>query len=778
MKPLHILSLFLLLAASSAHAQIRSSWFDINPNQSGLDPSDPNGASGGRVNGIGGFADMSIVFVASEWGGLWSSVDQGNNWFRVRSYQPTAMFDVKVAAATDIAPNGTIYASSAYDGRIGTNTLGNAITQSGLAFSRNRGSTWLTVPLPTGPCIGGILADEPSGWNIAIRANNPRHVYVGTNCGLLMTVNGGINWAYVDPSPADSVFEPVFGVVAPGGQGIAVISQNGFFSSADNGVIWAQGGAGLITGGFGDLAVSPFEPNVLYAAVNGRLLESADGGATWPTSITLPFNAGRTPFVATNRRSNNRYDLWYGHFGLARAACTAQVPAVIGGPARAPTNSWASDLSKPNGAHNDMSEIFFDPRPQVDACPLLVGSDGGVYRNTDRGSGCQNPSWEQPNVSPHGLWLFGFDGMIGNNGADQLYFGLQDNGVWGTTNAPRGAVGAWPVWDNEFCCDGFGVAVRPGEVHDVEGSYGSGRAFQLHRSGEGFAGKGDINTYPTNNPILTFTSGRAIVSFGPNSLLTTFTTTTGPRDNIYFSTNMNSGSINWTSIGFPGTSFGGNGGLKASASGRSPVFFFHAGNGQPYNQGDIAYYNGAIAGNTWNLVTRPTGATAFTVYDVDPNNCRRMMASAVDVSGNFRTWRTNNLGSTWTNMPALDNLMIGGGAFKNFSTSGPRNFYPNRGQVFQPYMFEINPVNSNIAVAGAADAGIFLTTDFGNNWVPLTNPTNPTSVASVGVNVAPHIPRPLFAWFGPSTFTNNTTAFDVWIGTQGGGVHKFLIETP
>ena len=775
MKTLQSLFLLLLLMVSSAQAQIRSNWFDINPNQSGLDPSDPNGASGGRVHSIGAFADMSLVFVASEWGGLWSSLDQGNNWFRVRSYQPSAMFDVKVAARTDVAGRGTIYASSAYDGRVGINTAGNAITQSGLAFSRDRGASWLTVPLPPGPCIGGILRDEPTGWNIAIRPTNSREVFVGTNCGLLVTLNSGITWNYIDPSPADGVFEPVFAVVTPGNQGIAVISQNGFFSSPDNGVTWVQGGAGVIPGGFADLAVSPYEPNVLYAAQNGVVRESVDGGATWPTLIALPAGAGvgRSSFISTNRRAQNQYDLWYGGVRLHRTNCNAQVPPVVGGAARVTIN-WSGDLSKARGAHNDMGEVFFDPRTATDACPMLVASDGGVYRNTDLGGGCQTPSWEQPNVSPHGLWLFGFDGMIGSNGADQIYFGLQDNGVWGTTNAPRGPTNPWPIWDNEFCCDGFGVAVRPGEVHDVEGFYSSAaRGFQLHRSGEGFSGKGDINTYPTSIGVLTFTSGRAIVSFGANSLALTMA-----DRNVFVSTNMNSGSINWTPLGFPVTSFTGNGGLKASVSRRSPVFFYHSGFGRPFDLGDIAYYNGAAAGNTWNTVTRPTGFQGFTVYDVDPNNCNRMMASAIDAAGNFSTFRTDDLGSTWTNMPMLDNLMVGNGAFKNNSSSGPQDFYPNRGQVWQPYMFEINPVNSNIAVAGAADAGIFLTTDFGNNWVPLTNPTNPTSLASVGVNVAPHIPRPLFAWFGPSTFTSNTTAFDVWIGSQGGGIHKFLIESP
>ena len=44
---------------------------EINPNQSTLDASDPDGASGGRVNGLAiDPRNDNVMYAASEWGGI------------------------------------------------------------------------------------------------------------------------------------------------------------------------------------------------------------------------------------------------------------------------------------------------------------------------------------------------------------------------------------------------------------------------------------------------------------------------------------------------------------------------------------------------------------------------------------------------------------------------------------------------------------------------------------------------------------------------------------
>ena len=106
------------------------------------------------------------------------------------------------------------------------------------------------------------------------------------------------------------------------------------------------------------------------------------------------------------------------------------------------------------GAHNDWGHRLCSGA--TDACPILFSSDGGIYRNlTGARPGCHTPKWEQPNVTPHALWNFGFSGFAAAPGAapEHLYFGNQDTGTFGAVNG-----GATPVtWTNQRCCDGFDV---------------------------------------------------------------------------------------------------------------------------------------------------------------------------------------------------------------------------------------------------------------------------------------------------------------------------------
>ena len=61
-----------LMAGAPAFGQV--SFTDINPNQSTLHPTDPDGASGGRVNGLASVErDPNTFYAATEWGGIYKS---------------------------------------------------------------------------------------------------------------------------------------------------------------------------------------------------------------------------------------------------------------------------------------------------------------------------------------------------------------------------------------------------------------------------------------------------------------------------------------------------------------------------------------------------------------------------------------------------------------------------------------------------------------------------------------------------------------------------------
>ncbi len=119
----------------------------------------------------------------------------------------------------------------------------------------------------------------------------------------------------------------------------------------------------------------------------------------------------------------------------------------------------------------------------------------------------------------------------------------------------------------------------------------------------------------------------------------------------------------------------------------------------------------------------------------------------------------------------LGNTATGAPVFVNRTNLGRLTATLSFGTYWQPSLFKFDPLDPTTIVAGAVDAGLFLSLDSGADWQPISTPVNPTSTS-------PHIPRPLFAYFSPGRFSASTNAFDVWVGTRGAGVMKVVLETP
>ncbi|MCI0528208.1 MAG: glycoside hydrolase [Nitrospira sp.] len=353
--------LFVVSTASFAQVTIT----EINPNQSTLDPIDPDGASGGRVNGLASVASNNKVFyAASEWGGIYKSTDQGRTWFRLNRHLPMATWDVEI----DPKDPNKVYATSFYDGRI--NSL------AGINVSTDGGNTWTHPATATPPetyNCPAIRREEPSAFGISVDPNKPQNVYIGTNCGLAISKDSGVTWKFVDPTPEDPA-NNVWDVVAHHDGIIDICGDDGHFRSTDGGTTWITG-IGLPSGRC-SIAVSPYESHVLFVVVGTSIFESDDGGTTWPTTFVNPSPQGRIPFVATNRRSQNSFDLWFGDVRLYRASCRTPSPPAPGGTPRCPpSGTWAGPFTRSAGGHDDSGDIVFDTQATIDACPMLFSSD-------------------------------------------------------------------------------------------------------------------------------------------------------------------------------------------------------------------------------------------------------------------------------------------------------------------------------------------------------------------------------------------------------------------
>lgn len=796
-------SLALLLAASLlAHGQITIT--EINPNQSSLDPTDPDGASGGRINGLAVAPGSNQVFyAASEWGGLYKSTDAGRTWARLNGHQPTVTWDVEVSPGDA----NRVIATSFYDGRLNS--------RSGISVSTDGGNTWTrpaSATPPAGFCAAASRRDEPAAFGISFDRANPRNVFVGTNCGLAISNDAGATWRFVDPTPTDGA-DDVWDVVVHHGGVIDLCGDDGHRRSTNGGAAWATATGTALPSGRCSIAASPDEAHVIFAAVGLSIFESDDGGLNWGTQFNNPTPQGRIPFVATNQRAGAAFDLWFGDVSLFRAGCTTPSPATPGGAPRCPaSNSWAGGFTRGAGGHDDSGDILFDPRTRIprestsqscllectaernacmsevgdpggplasqcvqrfnqcrqrcatapppmipvsDPCPLLFSSDGGVYFNTRTTSpGCHTPTWEQPNVTPHGLWLFGMSGAprAGASGED-LYFGNQDNGTFGTTNAG----GASPTWINRECCDGFDDSASNTRVLYTVCCFNPAPANRLLLRDPGMTGGGFVPTAslpPGNLP--GFRAIDIIDRFGPQHyvLLTT--------NGIFVTTNVAASPIVWTQLGAATTPANACG-VRASGTASNPTFYVESGNCLGSSQDALFRYTGTAPGGAWQQVQPPGNTGGFGIFNVDPGNANRLFASHI-TNTTVNMVQSTNGGASWTVNAALNNQLTGGGVFKMRTLRGASDFTGFNGYV-QPTLIAQDPFDPNILIAGGADSGLFLSRNGGASWTVVTD--------NSGTATRPHIPRPRFAYF-----SHEDCRVNIFVGTQGRGVWRLSFTIP
>jgi hypothetical protein len=167
----------------------------------------------------------------------------------------------------------------------------------------------------------------------------------------------------------------------------------------------------------------------------------------------------------------------------------------------------------------------------------------------------------------------------------------------------------------------------------------------------------------------------------------------------------------------------------------------------------------------WTEIKPSDGSAHFGVIDVDRRNPDRILASILGAEV-VAMAASSDGGSTWRSLQGLDSLMTDGGAVRYRNHHGPSAFTSFDGYV-QPTMVAFDPGDTAIVIAGAADAGIFLSRNGGTGW---------TRIHDTGAAFAP-IPRPLFAFFTHDDPSARHHAV-VYVGTQGRGVWKLVLPSP
>jgi hypothetical protein len=717
---------------------------DISPTESIPPLTDADGATGGRIHHLSS-ADGKTWFAASEWGGLYRSGDSGLTWEHVDSFQASAAWDVRV----DPTNAKRIYATALFDGRRSGG--------SGLSVSDDGGSIWRDVALSyPSNCEEDWRRTQPSAFGISIDPADHKLVYVGTSCGIAESRDGGLTWT-INAVTVSGGVRTVWSVQAHGGI-VDACGDEGHFRRESSGGVWNSPGGLPLPGGIcSSIVAAPSEPSVVFAVVGTAFFESDDSGQTWYEPFSDPDAppTGRIPFLSVNVRNPKAFDLWVSDVGLYRFACRlAEKPADKKRP-RCSALSSGGSYTRSVGGHDDVGTLAFDPTRVQDACPLLLASDGGIFRNANlKAPACHSPSWVPPSRSPRALWVYGLAASSNPATGDvQLFAGAQDNGFMATraANAPK------VQWRNTTCCDVFSIAASARVVLYTQCCYPTGTwLFAYSPSSASIvrvdAPSGAISGWQSTS-----------VAHGPVDDFAVVSST-----GVWLTHNALASPGRWTLLGAPvtapeWTSESHFVGVKASVPGTDAHWFAEVLNGV---SGARELWrlppNGA-----WRKVPPAIAGRGVTVWDVDAAHPNRIIAAWQRPGQDPQMMITTDTGANWSRLASLDVAMTASGALRYRTDSGPTEFTTFHGYG-QPTLLAFDPEDSATIIAGGADAGVLLSRDGGASWTSVRSTT--AGSGTTGRTVT----RARLAVF--SHDAEDAHSVNVYLGTQGGGIWRLRIS--
>jgi photosystem II stability/assembly factor-like uncharacterized protein len=353
------------------------------------DPLSPQSLTGLRLRGIGPAltsgrvvdlavhpADHHHYYVAAASGGVWKTINSGTTW--------TPVFDAQGSYSIGCLALDPKDPSVVWVGTGENNSQRSVSYGDGVYKSVDGGKSWRKVGLEKSEHIGRILIDPRNSDVVYVAAQGPlwgpggdRGLYKSGDGGktwkniLQISENTGVTDLAIDHQNPDILYAAswqrrrhVFTLINGG-------PESAIYKSTDAGATWNKLRSGLPNGDLGriGLAVSPVDPNVVYATIEATgnlsgIFRSSDKGATW---------VRMNPSIAQG--------MYYGQIICdPKDVDRIYVPNVImmvsddGGRTLRPLG----ERSK----HVDNHAIWINPN---NTNHYLVGCDGGVYESFDRG---------------------------------------------------------------------------------------------------------------------------------------------------------------------------------------------------------------------------------------------------------------------------------------------------------------------------------------------------------------------------------------------------------
>lgn len=573
-------------------------WKQIGP--AIVPDSTPQGGKGGmgRINCIR-LSDKSpsTVWVGTAAGGAWKSTDEGKTWNPMTDNLPAL-------SVSDIAIHPT--SASTVFIATGDADVGGSIPywhySAGILRTDDGGKTWK----PTG--LSYFQHQEYIIRRLLISPSTPNLMLAGTNDGILLSSDGGVIWENVQSGNfRDMEYQPGNPLV------VYATTGNTVFKSTNAGKNWVQLSSG-ITGVINlKIAVTPANPNYVYAIGCGSnqgfagLWLSADAGATWKKQSSSP-NILSWSVTGTGQQSQGGQ----GSYDLAIAAPNAAAATVIIGG----VNIWRSinsgtswdcvahwsggtNGSKPY-VHADVHELITTAKGYI-----YAGTDGGIFRSEDGGN-----SWVDLSK---GLCIAQFYRIsVGATSANIILGGAQDNG----TSRYNGT-----SWTQAYGGDGMNCIV---DYKNTKIVYASIYAGNIYRSTDG----GNNWDYFIHSGI-TGEQGGWVTPYLLHP--TTPTTAFAGFVNVWRTTDAGG---SWSRL----SNFS-QGPLTVLEIAESDPKYIYAGNG-----GGFRYTTDG--GTSWKALTLPVSATSIRTLAIDAKKPDRIWIG-ISGYGTQKVLETSDFGANW-----------------------------------------------------------------------------------------------------------------------------------
>ncbi|MDP4638126.1 MAG: T9SS type A sorting domain-containing protein [Crocinitomicaceae bacterium] len=556
----------------------------------------------------------NVCYCGTEPGEVYKSIDAGLNWTCVSM---SLDFGSGVTAVeVDYSNPNVIFAGG----------------NKGVFRSLDGGTTWTNVLPNTNFGVNEIL----------IHPSNGSLVFAATDKGLFKSTDGGNNWAPIYTEASYDI------KVNTGNSAVLYLVKHNatslnceFLRSTDAGLNWTVQTNGWYTStdaarndGGARIAVTPSDPNRVYAYLIGEskpndigyigVYRSNDGGISW----TLPNGPVGGPYSTSHINLAIGTATWLYHQGFYNCAIMASPSdpnvLLVGGLNVYKSTDGGATFTALSGYVGGPLNMHVDNQDfRVFGNDAWITTDGGIYHSSDFFA--SEPEFRMSGVRGSDYWGFG----SGWN-EDVLVGGLYHNGNlayhenYGNGNFLELGGGEAPT--------GY---VNPGRNRLTYFSDIGGRRIPMNL-GDAISGA-PFGMSPNESY---YAAESSEMEFHPNCFSIAFL----GRDNTLFKTTDAGASFN--ALFTFGTALGDKVKYIEVSSSNPNVMYL---NQQPASGNTGKLWKTTDAGQTWSLLTIPSGNSRRMLLSINPTNENELWIAYASGSNGNKVFKTSNGGQTWEN---------------------------------------------------------------------------------------------------------------------------------